>query len=592
MKHFRPLLVALAAAGGGPTAVAQNLPQPVPAVAFIGRGQTPTTTADPAKVDAAALKSAGLRADDPAGLIEYLRQRTLSDADLAKIRTVIRRMGDENFEERVRAGEEVEKFGAAAVAPLRTAAQSDPDPEVAFRAEETLRRMEKVSHADVALAVVRALAASKPPAAPPALLAYLPLADTHAVEDEIRTALVGMAARDGAPDPALVAALDDPSPVRRGAAAVALIEGGPAGNPVHLPGAYARVKAVLKTEVDPETRFRILNAMLTTARDGDAVAGLIDLIPVVNRGRVWQIEDYLIQLAGKAPPKVRLGTGKEALEKGRDGWRAWWEGAKASTHLTAFEYRPKTTGRLLLVSMDARGWGNAKIAELGPDLKERWKIRKLNAPVDCRVLANGRVMVMEQNNLRLTEWDPNLPDPLVSRNLQAPPVGFQALPNGHTLVVFRHMIAEYDKEWKQPVNSFTRGQSDILAAHKLPNGQVLVLCQNPGSILRLDDKWKELPNPVRIGQPFWQPRLEVLSEDRVLVTEQSRVVEYDLKALDKREVWKVQANAPSSVQRLSNGNTLIVESTTNQVKEVGPEGEVVWTYTPADGMRVMRAERR
>jgi hypothetical protein len=200
-------------------------------------------------------------------------------------------------------------------------------------------------------------------------------------------------------------------------------------------------------------------------------------------------------------------------------------------------------------------------------------------------------MTLEQNNLLLKEWDPRLPNPLVTRNLQGPPVGFQPLPDGRILVAYRHMIAEYDKDWKQTTR-FTRNQSDILAAHRLPDGQTLVLCQNPWSILRLDEKGKEQPNPVRIGQPFYQPRMEVLSDDRVLVTEQNRVVEYDLRAVDKRDVWKVSANGPSSVQRLPNGNTLIVESSINTVKEITPEGEVVWSYAPTDGMRVMRAERR
>ena len=57
------------------------------------------------------------------------------------------------------------------------------------------------------------------------------------MEDEIRAALVGLAVRDGKPDPALVGALADPSPVRRGAAAVALVEGGPATERIRIPDA-------------------------------------------------------------------------------------------------------------------------------------------------------------------------------------------------------------------------------------------------------------------------------------------------------------------------------------------------------------------
>src|SRR5947208_485469 len=81
-------------------------------------------------------------------------------------------------------------------------------------------------------AAARAVVRLKPPDAAPALLGYLPTADTEAVADDIRAALVALALRDGKPEPALVAALNDPSPVRRAAAYVALVEGGPAGERV------------------------------------------------------------------------------------------------------------------------------------------------------------------------------------------------------------------------------------------------------------------------------------------------------------------------------------------------------------------------
>lgn len=556
----------------------------------VGKTQS-AVSADPAERDAKALEAAKISADDAAALIGYLKMRTLSDTDMTRIQTVIRQMGDEDFEKRQQAEAEVEKFGPAAIAPLRSASQNDADPEVAYRAGETLSKMETVSHSDVALAVVRALRKLKPQEAPQALLGYLPLADTFAVEEEIRLTLQELASRDGKPEPVLVAALRDPSPVRRTAAALALLSSGNGKQPKAFAEVYAQIRDQLPSEKDAETRFQISFAMLINARDASAVPELIKLIPDVQRGRLWQIEDYLVQLAGKEVPKIRTGMGTAALTKARDAWAAWWQANQGKTDLAKFEYAPTTTGRLMLVSMDSRGWGNAKVAELGPDLRERWKIRKLNAPVDCRMLPNGRAMIMEQNNLRISEWDPLLPDALVVHTLQGPPVGFQPLASGNVLVAHRHMVAEYDKDWKQ-LKTFSRNQSDILAAHKLDNGQILVLCQNPGSVVRLDDQWKELPNPVRIGQPFWQPRMHVIDNDRVLITEQNRVVEYDLSSVDKREVWKFNCSNPSCVQRLSNGNTLIVESTNNTVREISPEGESLWSFTPSDGMRVMRAERR
>src|SRR5581483_10979363 len=209
---------------------------------------------------------ASLKADDPQGLLDYIRQRTLSDADLSKIQAVIRRLGSEDFQERQRAAVEVERFGPAAVGPLRTAAHGDPDYEVAYRASECLKRMEKVPHAAVAAAAVRALGKLRPPGTAPVLLAFLPLADDEAVADDIRATLTAVAVHDGKADPALVAALTDPVAARRAAAAVALIEGGSPGERIRVKDAYPKVREAVKAEKDIETKFQVLYAMLTVAR--------------------------------------------------------------------------------------------------------------------------------------------------------------------------------------------------------------------------------------------------------------------------------------------------------------------------------------
>jgi len=72
-----------------------------------------------------------------------------------------------------------------------------------------------------------------------------------------------------------------------------------------------------------------------------------------------------------------------------------------------------------------------------------------------------------------------------------------------------------------------------------------------------------------------------------------RVAEYDLKT--GKLVWKHDCppnSAPTSCQRLPNGNTLICLMNTNQLIEVDPSGEVVWDYQAKDGLKVSRAYRR
>lgn len=590
------LLVATAAA------FAQQPVQPFPGVLGRRPASAPKQPepVDPATADRKALDAASLKADDPKGLLDYLRQRTLSDADLSKIQAVIRRLGADDFEERLKAAAEVERFGPAAVGPLRSASQSDADYEIAFRAGECLKRMEKVPHAAVAAAAVRALAKSKPPEAAKVLLAFLPLADDDAVGDVIRDTLKVLAVRDGKAEPALVAALTDPVAERRAAAAVALIEGGPSGERVRVPDAYAKVRAAVKAETDVETRFQMLYSLLLTARETESVGQLIDALPELPRGRLWQAEDYLIQLAGADAPKAVLGKSKESLTKARDAWKGWWAKAEAGTDLGKFAYTPRVTGRTLLILLDyQRGDSTGAVVELGPDLKDRWKIVGLAAPMDAHFLPDGTVAIAEHNTNRVTVRD-TAGRTLATRTIGGAnrvygnPQQVQVLESGNLLVTCRNVIVEFKKDKDEEVMRYVRNNYDIHAAHRLPDGQTLVLSQNgPNHGVFIDRDGKEIPDRrLKTGTPYYQAHITQSGPDRVLLTELNQVVEYDLKR--NETVWKRAVNQPRSVQRLPNGNTLVVEATpqSNRLVEFTPDGEEVWSHKPDNDMQVFRAYRR
>ncbi len=591
---------------------AQVLAQPVPAQPPLPRtriavptlrrtADKPATPAvDPATADRKALEAAGLKAEDPRGLLDYLRQRTLSDVDLSKIQAVIRRLGSNDFEDRLRAAKEVERFGPAAVGPLRTASQNDTDYEVAFQAGECLKHMEKVPHAAVAVAAVRALAKAKPPGTAKVLLAFLPLADDETGSRAIHAALKELAVRDGKAEPALVAALKDPVAERRAAAAVALIEGGPAGERIRIPDAYPQVRAAVRAEADVEARFQMLHALLLTARDVEAVGLLIDALPELPRGRLWQAEDYLIQLAGDAAPKAVFGKSKESLANARDAWKGWWAKAGAGTDLAKFAYTPRVTGNTLLILMDYRGYNSGAVIELGPDLKERWKILGLAAPMDAQFLPDGSVVVAEYNSNRVTIRD-TTGKTLGTRTIGGGnrtfgnPQQVQVLANGNLLVTCRNVVIEFKKDKDEEVMRYVRNNYDINGAYRLPNGETLVLLQGgPNHGIYLDATGKEIPDrTLKTGTPFYQAQITATGPDRVLLTELNQVVEYDLKK--NEAVWKRAANQPRSVQRLPNGNTLIVEavqSGPSRLAEFTPDGEEVWSYQPTNDMQVFRAYRR
>jgi hypothetical protein len=60
-------------------------------------------------------------------------------------------------------------------------------------------------------------------------------------------------------------------------------------------------------------------------------------------------------------------------------------------------------------------------------------------------------------------------------------------------------------------------------------------------------------------------------------------------------VWKKSTNQPRSVQRLPNGNTLVVDvvnNTAGRLVEFTPDGDEVWSYQPEGSWQVFRAYRR
>ncbi len=556
----------------------------------IGRVSSP----DAPQTDKSALSSAKLKAEEPDGLVAYFKQRTLSDDELTKIKAVISRMGSDVFEDRERASTDVLGFGPAAIGPLKTAAQAEADPEVNYRAEQARKKIETVSHAAVASAAARALAKATPkhPQAVSALLGFLPLADDESVVEDIERALVQLAEEGGKPDPALLAALSDKAPVRRTAAVVALLDGGDLSKPIRFPEAIGPVKAALASDADAEVKFRGLYTLLTRAKDKDAVAGIINLLPALPRGRLWQADDFLTQLAGKDAPKARFGKSKESQDKAVAEWVKWWTGAKDKTDLTAFKFTPKTTGSLLILEMDARGYGTGKVLQLSPAMKEQWVAKGLQYPSDVAVFPDGRVVIVEQNASRLTVRD-KTGATLNTVNVNMP-MSCEVTPTGTLLVVGRNDIYEMDAKWNA-VPKFGRGNHDMVAGRRLPNGETIVLTTNqPNNVLKLDKNWKVVGKEFKLGLPYYMAQMSLVSDTEVLITEQNQVAQYDLKDEKNRDkpTWKKSIPNPTSAQRLGNGNTLIVSQTQNRVVEVAPDGEELWEWQPTDGLRLQRAYRR
>jgi hypothetical protein len=554
-------------------------------------GKKEATAAENALSDAEVLKSAGLNGEDGGRLVEYLKQRTLNDVDQGKITDILKRFGADDFEDRLKASEEIELYGPAAVGPLK-AAERDSDPEIAFRAKIVLKKMARIPHTAVAAAVVRAIVKVKPPGAVPALIGFLPLADDETIADLIREALLEMAVKDGQADPALLSALSDPSPVRRSAAYLALINGGTLGAGIRVKTAYPQVREAVLKDGDPEAKFMGLWALLMATRENQYLPELIRIIPTIGRGRLWQLEDLLLQLAGTHPKDGRFFKSAESLARSRDAWLDWWNEKGEKVNFQKFDFKPRILGITDVIEMDNRGFAQGRIVSLGPDMKEKWRITGINNPTDVLIHSNDHIYVVDSNMNQIT--DRTSTGTINSRHVVTlQPVNIQQAANNNIIVTCRNRVVEYDpnKEWAE-VNSYMRTTYDIMAGMRLPKGDVIVLTnaiQGPNCI-RLDSKLKETGKSYTLGRIQGMQILDAIDNDTILVCEADRVAEYDLKT--GKNTWKYDCNTPLSCQRLINGNTLIALLNTNQALEVDPSGVVVWDYQAKDGLRVGRARRR
>lgn len=572
-------------------ALAQPL-QPLPLIPARGPariGPANPTTSSPAVSDEEALKKAGLSPTDGAKLVAYIKQRTVSDADQGKIQALIKQFTADKFDDRLAAAHEVELFGPAAIGPLK-AAERDSDPELSYRASQVLKKLDEVPHSATAAAAIRAIVKLKPAGSAAALLGFLPLADSEQLAEEIRGALAALAVQNGKADPALVAALHDPSPVRRGAAYVALVEGGPGDQRVRIPDAFPLVKEAVQKDADPDAKFRGLWSLVLTTRDKEFVPGLIALIPQLPRGRIWQLEDFLLHLSGRHPEGGRFGASAESLKKASGAWGEWWKQKGGAVDLVKLEFKPRIRGLTDLVEYDQRGFGLGRVVSLGADMKEKWQLSGVRNPTDAHVLPNGRLLIIENYN-QVNERE--IGGGIVNTHTLNQPMSIEKLPDDGLLVVCRPQVVEYDKGGKQRL-AYHRPGNDILAGRRLPNGETIFVTNalQGGNCHRLDAKLKEVGKPITIGRIQNQAfvGMDVVDENTILVCEPDKVAEYDLKT--GKVGWKHSINLPTSVQRLPNGNTLIASLNMNRAVEVDPSGEVVWEYRATNGLRVARAYRR
>jgi HEAT repeat protein len=515
---------------------------------------------------------------DGKALVDFLHKRTLPKNERAALEHLVRQFRSPDYRLRDKATLALIGRGVAALEVLRNPAAKVTDSETTRRIERTIAVIhEKDVAPEVPAAAVRVAAEQNPPGLVETLIAYLPVADNEATLEELRIALTKCALRAGKADPLLVAALTDPASVRRATAGEVLAR-----------TAYAGQKDALKKmlgDPDPFVRYRLARA-LAFAQDPDAIPTLIDTLPDLPLNAAWQAEDFLLKLTSSNAPLEAMGNSKEAREKCKTAWRAWWKKHGATFDLAKLEDPPRLLGRTLIVLLD-----QSTVLELGSDNLPRWELKGLALPLDAQLIGENRVLVAEyhancvrERNLRgEVIWEKAVPAPQVA----------QRLSNGNTFVATAYQLLEFDKDNDivLRVSISTDGQQKIMKAVKLENGEIVCLLAE-GRIVRFDARGNELGSfPINLGMRLYGGRLDVLPGGRILVPHnaEGKVIEYDSRG---KIVWEVAIEQPIAAMRLSNGNTLVTSMNPEiGAIEVDRAGTEVWSYHARDS-RVTRAIRR
>ncbi|GIW80497.1 MAG: hypothetical protein KatS3mg105_2304 [Gemmatales bacterium] len=505
---------------------------------------------------------------DDEKLLDRFRESILTDHRRKQILALINELGSDDFFAREKATSELMEIGAAAV-PLLMQATNHADPEIVFRCNKCLEKMEKSGLKNPAESS-RLVALRQPEGAVEVLLAYLPFVQDETSREEVQDALNMLAAADEEKflDP-LHAALKDELDVRRFAAAIAL--------------AYSpkwRSSPELRTffrDKDPRVRLRVASALVQN-RQRDAIPVLIDMIGILPETDTWSAEQLLMQLAGDDAPEPPGSSDRKARQRYRDAWTAWWKRNDEKVNLARINAANRLLGYTLVVLAN-----NRLVQEIDRNGKTLWQL-PVNYPLDAEVLPGGRILVAEYATSMVTERDRK--NKILWQHRISYPISCQRLPNGNTFIASRMQLTEVTRAGKT-VFDIQRRNRDIMGAVKLRDGTIL--CVNrQRQLITYNQAGKILKTIALPGQVYSYIHFDRLANGNTVVPlpSNSKVVEIDSNG---KTVWECRIQNPTSAKRLPNGRTLIAQLS-GKVVEVDRNGKVVWEQQIPGS--VYRASRR
>ncbi|MBL8799221.1 MAG: HEAT repeat domain-containing protein [Planctomycetia bacterium] len=530
-------------------------------------GRFSRTPDDGSTADDEALLQKEALGSDAAALLGFLKRRTLREADLQQIKTLIKQLDSDKFKEREDATQRLVEFGAGALASLREAMKGSAL-EVSRRAEICVERITASPGPALPASVVRLLVRRPAPEALAVLLDYLPFADDAVVEDEVLTALGALAVRETQVDPALTTALADKHAGKRAAAALVLARVGTAEH-------CAAVRALLKDE-SPRVRLRAAQGLLSV-RDKPAVEVLVGLIGEGDVEYASVAEGLLQQVAAERAPGASLGDGAaEARKKCHEAWLAWWQEAGPTLELRNLEEGGRYFGLTLVSELVGNNGTGNRIWEFGRDGKSRWEMPNLQGPIDAQVLPGGRVLVAEHNSQMVTERDMK-GQTVWKYKVTGNPVACQRLPNGNTFIATYNAVMEVTPQGQQVYqhNPNAGVGGVIYDASKLPNGNIVCI-SGRGTVLELDAAGKKVTT-IQLNNNGGWGGVSPLPNGRFLVAimNPGKVLEVDRTG---KVHWEVPVRDACHAVRLPNGNTVVACMNIQKVMEVNRAGQTVHEF--------------
>jgi HEAT repeat protein len=520
---------------------------------------------EPTEADEALLKANDVGNDGPS-LAAFLRKRSLSAKDREHIRDLVKQLGDRRFIKRKKAAADLVLVGTPALMYLKPALK-DEDLEIARRAAAIVAKIERGPGTALPAAAVRVLVKLAPDDAVAVLLRYIPSSDDEDVEKSVLAGLCALAVRQVKLDAAIAAALKDPEPARRAAAAYVLGRAGLAKD----------CQAVRDLLADKDTKVRLRAAEgLIYAQEKAGVPVLLKLLdPTQPRSLRALAEEVLRRIALEQAPAVTVTAGTPVeREKALAAWSAWWRSREKDLDLARPNWDAGQRGLTLVCEFDGSLGGSGQVWEFGADGQPRWKLDNLRGPMDAHRVSGNKVLVIENTAKRIAERD--LKGKIIwEMNSEGAPVACQRLADGNTFIATQSNVIEINSDQQEIYNHNRGDDGRIMSAQKARNGHVVYITDQ-GRVVEFDPRGEgTVVYSFTVGTTGGMCGVEWLPNGRYLVAlaGPGKVMEVDRSG---KAAWEIAIAGAHQALRLPSGNFLVACLTPKKLVEVNRAGKIIW----------------